>query len=298
MQSTIAEDPVIRRMVEWAEAHASVRVVLLTSARTRPDAPVDLFSDYDVILAVTDVHSFFEDRSWLGDFGPVLVVYRDPLKRYYGEEKFAYITQYENGLKIDFTLLPVEILRRIVADPVLPPDLDVGYAVLLDKDGLTAGLQPPTYRAYILAPPDEGTYQTLIEEFFHEATYVAKQLWRDELLPAKYNLDQVMKQVYLRQMLEWRIEIDHDWSIKPGAYGKRLRKRLDPGLWSELESTYVGAGTEENWHALFATIALFRRVATQVGAHLGLAYPHELDRRVAAYLHKAQDLDRDAESFS
>jgi hypothetical protein len=37
-----------------------------------------------------------------------------------------------------------------------------------------------------------------VEEFFHEATYVAKHLRRDDLLPAKYNLDHAMKQRDLR----------------------------------------------------------------------------------------------------
>ena len=65
----------------------------------------------------------------------------------------------------------------------------------------------------------------------------------------------------------------------------------------ELESTYVGAGEQENWDALFKTIALYRRVAIEVGHHLGYSYPHELDRRAMEYLRKVQNLDRGATSF-
>ena len=193
-------------------------------------------------LVVTDIHPFFADRAWLEDFGRVLVLYRDPIRLEYGVEKFAYITQYEDGLKIDFTLWPVEMVPRIVAAPQLPDDLDVGYTILMDKDDLTTGLQPPTYAAHIPSPPTREEYETRIEVFFHEATYVAKHLWRDDLMAAKYNLDYAMKMNKLRQMIEWRMEIDHDWSVKPGAYGRGLKRHLTPETLLELESTYVGAG--------------------------------------------------------
>jgi aminoglycoside 6-adenylyltransferase len=297
MQDT-TQDRVIQRLAEWAGEQASVRAMLLTSSRTNPNAPMDAFSDYDVILVTTDVHPFHEDDAWLEDFGKVLVVYRDPIRIEYGCERFARITQYEDGLKIDFTVYPLELLRRIVADPQLPADLDMGYAVLLDKDRLTDGLKPPTYAAYIPTPPTEKAYQTRVQVFFHEATYVAKHLWRDDLLPAKYNLDHAMKHACLRQMLEWRIEIDHDWSVKPGAYGKGLKKRLPPGLWAELESTYIGAGLEENWEAMFRTTDLFRQVAIQVADHLGYEYPYDLDRRAVRYLRKVKNLDRQAQALS
>ena len=138
------EKQTLRGLVRWAEKQPSVRALLLTSSRANPNAAVDLFSDYDVILAVADIRPFFDDRTWLEDFGPVLVVYRDPIKHEHGEVglgRFAYITQYEDGTKIDFTLWPVELLRCVVAAPELPDDLDVGYTVLLDKDGLTAELK-------------------------------------------------------------------------------------------------------------------------------------------------------------
>jgi aminoglycoside 6-adenylyltransferase len=290
-------DRIIRQLIDWAERQEPVRAMLLTSTRTIPHASVDLFSDYDVVLVVTDIHPFFENRGWLKDFGRVLVVYRDPIRLEYNVEKFAYITQYEDGLKIDFTLWPVEMVPQIVAAPQLPDALDVGYAILMDKDGLTTGLQPPTYAAHIPSPPTQAEYETQIEVFFHEATYVAKHLWRDDLMAAKYNLDYAMKTKKLRQMLEWRMEMDHDWSVKPGAYGKGLKQHLAPETWQEVESTYVGAGEEENWDALFNTVALYRRVAIEVGHRLGYIYPRELDRRAMEYLKKVQHLERGATSF-
>ena len=94
------------------------------------------------------------------------------------------------------------------------------------------------------------------------------------------------------------MEMDYQWAVKPGPYGRRLKQWLRPDLWAALESTYAGAGLEANWEAMFATITLFRRVAIEVGDRLGYAYPHSLDERAVAYLQKVRNLDRSAGSFS
>ena len=286
------EDPVSARLVEWAEGKASIRAMLLTSTRAvpLPNAPVDEFSDYDVVLFVEDIHPFHEDRAWLQDFGEVLVAYWDPIYRDpdFGFEKFGNVTQYSDGLKIDFTLWNVEALRSMVHAATLPAEYDAGYRVLLDKDGLTHGMRPPTYKAYIPAPPTNELYQTMVNDFFSDAPYVAKCLLRGELLPAKWCLDYDMKHVYLRPMLEWLMGLMHNWSLSTGWLGKGLKKKLPAELWSQLEASYADANFEANWQALFNTMTLFRRVATEVGEGLGYAYPLELDERVTAFVKHMQ----------
>jgi len=131
---------------------------------------------------------------------------------------------------IDFRIWPEALLQRIVEAPALPPDMDAGYTVLLDKDHLTQELRPATYQAYIPSRPSEDAYQTHIRDFFSDVPYVAKYLWRDELLPAKWCLDYDMKHEYLRPMLEWRMECDHDWSVPVRNLGKGLMKLLPPDI--------------------------------------------------------------------
>jgi aminoglycoside 6-adenylyltransferase len=288
-------DENIRHLVSWAAGRPDVRAALLTSTRAIPHGRVDQLSDYDVILVVEDVRPYFEDRSWLDAFGEVLVAYWDPIhpEPETGIDQVMNVIQFVGGLKIDFTVWPVELLRQIVAAPALPEELDAGYLVLLDKDDLTGTMRSPSYAAYIPARPDEATYQRFIEEFFSDVPYVAKCLWRGELLPAKWCLDYDMKHVYLLRALEWRVECDHGWAAPVGSLGKSLRKRLPPEIWAELEASYAGAGIAENWEALFATIAVFRRVLSEVGAHLGYAYPHELDRRVTAYAEQIRAMRSD-----
>jgi aminoglycoside 6-adenylyltransferase len=133
------------RIAAWSKEHDFVRAAILTSTRAMPRAVLDNFSDIDVILAVTDITPLFQDRGWLSDFGEVLVAYRDPIGVDLGLKRFRYVTQYADGSKIDFTIWPAELVRRVTQGPGLLEQLDIGYRVLVDKDHLTEGLQPPSF---------------------------------------------------------------------------------------------------------------------------------------------------------
>ena len=289
LERKMTHDEVLQRLLQWADDEPLVRAVILTSSRAIPHAQTDWFSDYDVILALSNIEPFYENRSWLETFGSVLTLYRDPLIPERGFQRSAYVTQYDDSLKIDFSLWPVGLLKQIASESQLPREFDAGYQVLLDKDHLTDELQPPEYKGYIPKPPTEAEYQALIESFFLDTTYVAKFLWRDDLVAAKHILDEALKQDNLLVMLGWRIEIDHQWALKLGPYGRGLKRLVPQDLWAALEETYTGAEPSSNWLALFRTIDVMRRVAVEVGEHLGFRYPEELEQRVLSYLRKVRE---------
>ena len=263
---------------------------MLTSSRARPERPIDLLSDYDVIVFVAEAEAFAADLEWQS-------VWRQPLARWgdegsrYGLPVYFRGVVYDDWLKIDWSIWPEELLQRIAEEP-LHDQLDVGYRVLLDKTGVTARWAEPTYRAHIPAPPTQVEYDALVDEFWWSSSYVAKGLWRGEVVNAKLALDVDMKLGVLRRFLEWQIELANEWAVKPGAYGRGLERLLDPETAEELAATYVGSGIEENWEALFATTALFRRVATDVADALDLRYPEELDDIATGYLEAVRDLNR------
>jgi len=291
MKHSIRETDVLNRLAQWANDQPLVRAMLLESSRANERAPIDLLSDYDVLLIVSDTRPFSQHETWLQDFGKILVTFRDR-GQMYGHKTFNRLVLYEDGTKIDYIVWPTALLQRILEDSQVPELLDHGYKVLVDKDQLTQGLKPPTYTAFIPKKPAEKEYLSLMEEFWWETIYVAKNLWRDELMHVKYNLDFVMKYELLRRLLEWKIEIGYNWSWKPGLLGRGLKKHLDSKTWDEFASTYVGADIDENWDALFKTTALFRRVAIEVGNALGYRYPSELDERVTDYLQSIRNLGR------
>lgn len=286
MSDLYPPDPALDRIVRWGASQPLVRAMLLTSTRAVPGAEPDLFSDYDIILALVDVQPFCATREWLSAFGTVLVMYQDPLTTVDGYPQSGNVVQFEEGLKIDFGLWQQEYLAQLAEQPALPEELDAGYRVLLDKDGLTSSLQPPTYQAYYPTPPTQEQYLEAIEDSFLVATYVARYLWRDDRLAARFIFDTFLKDEHLRPMLEWLVELEQNWSVKPGLHGRKLQRWLRPELWAALESTFTGLGYEESWQALENALVLLRKAAQEVGARLGYAYPAGMERRVRLYMQK------------
>jgi aminoglycoside 6-adenylyltransferase len=277
------EADVVARLVGWGENDPSIRALVLTSSRARADESVDALSDYDLIVAVDDAVAFSADDAWVSAYTRPLAHWGDE-DEVHGLPTYFRGVVYSDGVKIDYTVWPDALLERVAEAEALPEALDVGYRVLLDKDGRTSDWAAPTYRAHIPAKPTEAEYRALVEEFWWDTTYVAKALWRGEIVFAKFVLDYDAKLVALRRFLEWRVELDHDWSWRPGAYGRGLERHLPAHLAAELSRTYVGTDVEDNWNALFRTTALFRRVATEVGDALGYEYPLEVDEGVSAHL--------------
>jgi aminoglycoside 6-adenylyltransferase len=282
------ERAVIATLVAWAEVEQAVRVMLLTSNRARSDGSADELSDYDIVVAVPDAAAFAAGASWRSAYGTPAAVWGDE-HELLDERTYFRGVVHEDGVRVDYSIWPVGVLALITEAPVLPADLDVGYRVLLDKDGATASWRAPTHRAHIPAPPSEEEFLAVVDEFWWDTTAVAKGLWRSEVVFAKFALDFDAKFVALRRMLEWRIEIEHDWSLRPGSYGRGLERLLPGDVWAELSATYVGADVDDNWDALFKTAALFRRVAIEVAVALGYTYPHASDAAIMRHLDAVRD---------
>lgn len=287
-----SEPVVLDKLVQWGQAQEPVRLMILTSTRANPNLPKDALSDFDVELVVTDMAPYVAQTDWLNGLGTPLI-YIHPLD--YPDEQVrmddglsSAITMviFENGLKFDIIVYPVALFERYKAAPSLPETLDIGYRVLLDKDGLSEGLAPYTATVHIPKKPSAEEYFNLVRAFWWDATYAAKYLWRDELLFARHMLDFEMREHYVHRMLEWSLELDHDWNLHPGLYGKWLKQRLPPQRWQQLAATFTGPEIADNWDALYRMADLFRSVAVEVGQRLGYAYPHSLDEGVSAYLHK------------
>ena len=277
----------------WAAQNENVRVVILSSSRTNPNAPVDMLSDYDIELFVQDLKPFLKSDRWLEGFGAILV--RWPHKPPDNEDHTTRLVLYKDAPRIDFQIKMLDILADIVSASDLPEFYDIGYEVVLDKDGITKGLKPPTHTAFRTKQPTESEYDELVNHFWWNVTYVAKYLYRDELFFAKYTLDGSLHHKYLSTAIAWYIGMNSNWDINPGVYGRWFKRYLDPETWAAIEATFAGAGLEENWNAMFKTTEMFGRLASEVGVHLGYTYPIELDRNVTAYLAEIRKLSEKRE---
>jgi aminoglycoside 6-adenylyltransferase len=285
------DDPIIQKLTAWGEARDDVRAAILTSTRAATGRPTDEFSDYDVIYVVRDVRAYLQD-AWLGDFGEILNVYRDPVRQEFGQERFTRVTQYADGLKIDFSICSTEWLRAAAQRTPLPAELDAGYAVLLDRDGVAGRLPPFTRTAFLPVRPTEAGFREAVMNFFNNAGYVAKYICRDDLLPLM-EMQHLLRSGRLRQVLEWQVAAATGWAVPNGAHGRGLAGRLDERTRAELAAMYAGPGKAENWESLFRAVSLYQRVARGLAKQLGFTFPEELFERNVAYLRRLRK--RDAE---
>jgi aminoglycoside 6-adenylyltransferase len=161
-----------------------------------------------------------------------------------------------------------------------------------------ASICPVVYRYYVTCitrisrypqnllhqKPSEEDYKRLVNEFWWDVTYVAKNLWREEIFPAKYSSDYVIRYKILLKMLEWYVQIDRGWKCRTGFVGKGVKKMLSESEWNELKGIFAGAGIEDNRQALFNTIEFFRKISMAVANDIGYKYPDELDRNISDYI--------------
>jgi aminoglycoside 6-adenylyltransferase len=276
---------IIERIQQWAKAQRDIRVALLTSSRANQKKSIDQFSDYDIELYADDIASYTEDNKWVANFGNILITLSEK-RVLLGIGQPTRLVIYEDGTKVDFTIVSMNVLRQISILPFLPEWLDDGYEVLLDKDGVTKTLRKPAYRAYIPKKPDIEEFKKLVNEFWWEITYFAKNLARNELFPAKYSGDYVIRYKVLLKMLEWYVQINRGWNCQTGLVGKGIMDLLSKDDQDALRRLFTGADIQDNWHVLLNTIAFFRKISLAVAHDLGYEYPRGLDKRVSQYIEK------------
>jgi len=176
----------------------------------------------------------------------------------------------------------MEELQRMIDDKKIPDDYNIGYEVLLDKDGLLKDLPKPTYKGFVLIKPDKKKFKENIKEFWFECYHVAKYLYRNDLWVAKTR-DHATKK-FLLQMLEWNEACKRNWNFSPKDHGKQMSDWLDKNYWNELHNCFGRFDKEESWNALINTIQLYQAVAKETAKFLKYEYDEKLDGRMSQFI--------------
>ena len=286
-----SEQEMLELIVGTAKKDERIRAVVLNGSRANPNAPRDPFQDFDVVYYVTDVTPFRHNHEWIKRFGEIMILQmpeamQDPPPT--NDGGFAYLMQFTDGNRIDLGLFPVAKLDELEGDSL--------SQLLLDKDGIFRPFAPPSDRDYLPRPPTAKAFEDCCNEFWWVCPYVAKGLWREEIVYAKYMFDQVVREQLLK-MLNWYVGMRTQFSRNPGKFGKYFEQYLEPELWDMLQKTYADAGYDSTWDAMFTMCALFRRIATQVAEHFGFDHPHDDDEKVSAHLEHVRLLPKDAKEM-
>ena len=179
-----SEQEMYELILNTARNDDRIRAVILNGSRANPNIPGDIFQDFDIVYIVTDIASFKRDPHWIKRFGELMILQMpddmlDPPPS--DDDSFAYLMQFTDGNRIDLTLYPIAKLDELKKDSL--------SRLLLDKDGILEPFVPLNGNDYLPKPPTPKEYADCCNEFWWVSIYVAKGLWREEIIYAKYMLD-------------------------------------------------------------------------------------------------------------
>lgn len=279
-----SEQEMFDLILSVAKRDDRIRAVAMNGSRTNPNAPKDLFQDFDIVYLVTEMDSFILDEKWIDIFGERIIM-QTPEKRSLSCNRYPYLMLFFDGNRIDLTLIPLNKKDEYLQEDKLT-------VILLDKDQTLPDIAPPTDKDYWVKRPSEEDFSTCCNEFWWVATYVAKGLWRKEILYAQEHLNNYVRPMLLK-MLEWQVGIQIDFAGSIGKCGKYLEKFLPEDTWRELMATFSDGKYESVWKALFSMTNLFRTTARSVAENLNYEY-HDDDKRVTKYLKQVKELPSNA----
>ncbi len=283
-----SEKEMIDLILTYARDHDEVRAVVMNGSRVNPNAKKDPFQDYDIVYYVRSVDPFRRNKDIVSYFGEIMILQTpedmiDPPAESDGH--YTYLMQFIDGNRIDLSFYALN-----QTDVTLKDSLSL---VLLDKDNLLGELPPPSDAGYLPQLPTAKAFDDCCNEFWWLNPYVAKGLWRDELIYAKVMLDAYLREQLLK-MLTWYFGIQTDFQRSSGKLGKYLKGQIGADLWALLEHTYSDSQSDNIWEALFSMDELFRRIAKPVADCLQFNYPAQDDSRVSNYVRHIRRLPRDA----
>lgn len=265
-------------ILDCAKSDERIRLVTLEGSRTNPTIPDDEFKDYDISYFVTDMDSFQSDDMWLDYFGPRLMLQKPEAMTLYPPTLgnwFSYLILFEDGNKLDLTLIPIEEKDTYFTNS------DGLVAILLDKDENNPEITP-TDEQYWIQPPTSKTYDDCINEFWWVSTYVAKGLVRDEILFAIDHLNSIIRPALL-QMMAWEIGSRQGYTFSLGKNYKFIDKHLPDEQWQQMLSTYQTRTITETWQSLFTVQELFRTYSHKVATQNNFVYP-DYDEKITPYI--------------
>ncbi|WP_059104810.1 aminoglycoside 6-adenylyltransferase [Shouchella shacheensis] len=265
------EEEMLRLIVLAAEKDERVRAVMMNGSRVNPNVQKDRFQDYDIVYYVQDLESFTADHSWVDVFGQRVIMQMPEATALFPaeEEGFSYLMQFEDGNRIDLTLLAAEDMSEA-------SEFDSLSVILLDKDERFPVLPDPNDSDYITRKPTTEEFSDCQNEFWWVTTYVAKGVKRRELPYAKATMEGPVRKM-LVLMLQWEVGSKNEFAVNTGKDGRWLESYLEKDVWEKLVATYAGGTYAEIWEALFAMCELFEDVSASVAR--ALDYELFSDRR-------------------
>lgn len=272
---------ILIRIIEWAEREKHIRALILVGSRAGKES-VDEFADFDIGVFAETHLPYTQNNQWLFDIWKIWVYVPEKFYRK-NEIVRTRLVIFEDGIKVDFAFYGLHVLDELADSD----ELNVGFKVLLDKDGTTKELKPASFEKLKRAKPTETEFVNRVNEFWFETYYAAKYLKRDELWLAKF-IDCNLKK-FLLEVIEWHEQSKHDWNYETYYSGKAMKSWASADTWESLHQTFARFDSDDSWRSLFATMNLFRQLALETAQMLDFSYPQEVDRNMTEFVLRIKD---------
>ena len=267
----------------------NIRAAYIEGSRTNPNAPKDIFQDYDIVYIVTTTKPFREDKEWINNFGKILYMH-------YPEDNVFYPSDVENcyGWQIPFADGNRMDLHVCTKENALA-NLEL-YQILVDKDGIVPYPQETTDERYWVKEPREIEFKCTCSDFWWCLNNVAKGLWRNEL-PYAMDVINFVLRPHLKRLLEWKMGIENNFSVSAGKSCKYFKKYLQEETYRQFLATYSIAEIESIWNSVFGMCGLFQSTAVEFSKKQNFSYDYEQAKNSLNFLQHVRKLPVNAKEI-
>ncbi|MFB1051984.1 aminoglycoside 6-adenylyltransferase [Paraliobacillus sp. JSM ZJ581] len=289
------EQEMMDLILKVAKNDERIRAVYMNGSRTNPNAPKDIFQDYDIVYVVKETASFIKNEKWINQFGDLLIMQEpDKIDQFNNididfDRSYGYLMLFSDGNRID---LHIEIKEKML-DTYVDDKLTLQ---LLDKDNCLPEIHGPTDIDYRVKRPTELHFIGCCNEFWWCLQNVAKGIWRDELPYAKQMFERPVRDA-LDEMVSWWIGTNNNFKVSTGKMGKHFKDYLPEQYWEMYKDTYSDGNYENFWDSIFIACDLFRELAKDVAQSLSYTYLSDEDKNMMKYLNHVRRLPADAKEI-
>jgi aminoglycoside 6-adenylyltransferase len=161
-----------------------------------------------------------------------------------------------------------------------------GFRILFDKDGIAERFFSlfPVPAAEASPQPTSAEFEATINDFWFNAIWTAKHIWRGELWRARsVGLEGSMRNALLK-MIEWHARATSDGPLDTWEGGRFIEEWAGAEVLSELRHSLAGYDPAESQRALDSMMRLFARLSAESAGILGYDHQPDPGRRVIAWI--------------
>lgn len=287
------QQEMLQLILKFAQKDERIRMVCLDGSRADRNAVHDRYSDFDIVLFVSDIRPFTQNQNWLYEFGEILILQKpmdfyDQPYDYQSRAPYNILTQYADGNRIDFRLVDLSDLSEELQNPE-------PRQVLLKKDQWLPISGKESNEAYFVSKPEEKEFHDCCNEFWWISLNTVKGLCREEFYYAKqmyehYQMDMLIK------MLSWKAVLPYDFHASVGKCGKYLKRFLSKEEMERFQGLFPNGEYEDIWRKFFLSLDFFEELSQTVARELSFLPPKEQSEQIKRYLtEKKQEYDRGRE---